>query len=151
MNDLAGTVLNGAAATSPVVQQLGSMLRLTPVEGGFRASLHVDMSLSILRDHFRDRPILPGVCLVQAVLLGVAGCRSGATARLCELKHAKFFHAAVPGDQVDIDAQMVNQPDGTVNVNAKVTVEGRRLAQVSLVAGIRGADQAEGWPAESGA
>ena len=151
MNDVTGTPANGDRAASQVAQQLRSMLRHTPVDGGFRITLHIDASLNILGDHFRDAPILPGICLVRAVLLGLAGCRSGVTPRLRELRYAKFLRAVAPGDQVDIDAQMTDLPDGTVSVKAKATIEGSPAAQMSLVAGFREADQATGGPAQSGA
>jgi 3-hydroxymyristoyl/3-hydroxydecanoyl-(acyl carrier protein) dehydratase len=53
-------------------EQIRSMLRVTPREGGFRAVFQVSADLQILPDHFRDAPLLPGVCMVQAVLLAWA-------------------------------------------------------------------------------
>lgn len=114
-----------------VIRQLDPMLSVTPSDGGFRAVLQVDSGLDILADHFRSGPILPGVCLVQTVLLGVGRCR-GVAVRLNELKNAKFLRAAVPGDRVDIHAQLTEQPDGHIEVKANMSVGEHRLAQVSL-------------------
>ena len=70
---------------NPLRTEIGKMLKLEQREGGFGAVLVVDGKLSIFPDHFPDQAILPGICLVQAVLLAGAararGWRNCASAR----------------------------------------------------------------------
>ena len=86
---------------------------------------------------FRIRPILPGICLVQAVLLAGAASQGLEELRIRVLKNLKFMQPVRPGQSVSIDAQMTPVGDGDFAIKAKLSVEDKRCAEVSLVA----------WPA----
>ena len=77
------------------------------------------------KGHFRDRPVLPGVCLVQAVL-AMLDATKPAPAHLKVIEVAKFFAPVLPGVEVqcvvtertaeggpEVHAQLGN-PDGKV-------------------------------------
>ena len=113
------------------------MLNVEKREGGFAAVLAVDGKLPIFPDHFPDQAILPGICLVQAVLLAAAACQGVDELRIRTLKNLKFMQPVRPGHRVSIDAQLTAVGDGDCAIKAKLSVEDRRCAEISLVA----------WPA----
>jgi 3-hydroxymyristoyl/3-hydroxydecanoyl-(acyl carrier protein) dehydratase len=114
--------------------QIKSMLKVEPRAGGFRATLSVAKDLSILPDHFPGAPILPGMCLVQAVLLAAAMIAGVDDLRLVVLKNAKLVGPIFPGEQVIIDADTTTAPDGQITIKAKVFGDEKRRAEISLIA-----------------
>jgi 3-hydroxymyristoyl/3-hydroxydecanoyl-(acyl carrier protein) dehydratase len=110
------------------------MVRAESRAGGFRAIFNVDPGLLVLPDHFRGHPILPGMCMVQAVLLAGAAVLGVPDLRLGLLKNAKFQQPIRPGDQVVIDAKMVPGNSGEVAIKATLSAGDRSLAEISLVA-----------------
>lgn len=119
---------------NPLRTEIGEMLKVEGREGGFGAVLTVDGKLPIFPDHFPDQAILPGICLVQAVLIAGAMCQDVDELRIRMLKNLKFMQPVRPGQRVLIDAQMMPVGDGDFVIKAKLSVEDRRCAEVSLVA-----------------
>ncbi len=117
-----------------VRDQLKSMLQTQPREGGFTATLTVDASLSIFPDHFASRPILPGVCMIQAVLIAAAEASGAAELRLSALKTAKMTAPVRPGDVVSIDATLTPTTEGKTTILAKLTCRDQRCAEFSMTA-----------------
>jgi len=115
-------------------EQIKSMLTVQPRPGGFTAAFKLAADLSILPDHFSNAPILPGVCLVQAVLIGGAIAQGHTNLRLTKLKNAKLMHPIRPGDQVHIEAETTVDPTGQIGIKAKVTGGEKRCAEISLLA-----------------
>lgn len=123
-------------------RQLQSMLQVETRAAGFRARFTVGPELAVLPDHFRDYAILPGVCMVQAVLLAGAAAENVPDLRLKVLKNAKMMRPVRPGDEVVIEGDITRRADGDLAIKATVTGGGRRLAEFSLMA--RPAMAAEG-------
>ena len=119
---------------NPLRTEIGKMLKSERREGGFGAVLAVDGELSVFPDHFPDQAILPGICLVQAVLLAGAASQGLEELRIRTLKNLKFMQPVRPGQRVSIDAQMTPVGDGDFAIKAKLSVEDRRCAEISLVA-----------------
>jgi 3-hydroxyacyl-[acyl-carrier-protein] dehydratase len=119
---------------NPLRSEIEKMLKLERREGGFGAVLAVDGELSVFPDHFPDQAILPGICLVQAVLLAGAASQGLEELRIRTLKNLKFMQPVRPGQRVSIDAQMTPVGDGDFAIKAKLSVEERRCAEISLVA-----------------
>jgi 3-hydroxymyristoyl/3-hydroxydecanoyl-(acyl carrier protein) dehydratase len=99
-----------------------------------RATLRIDPRFPLLADHFRGNPVMPGICLVQAVLLAVARREGIADLRVTNLKDCKFFSMAVPGDEVAITAQAAAQEDGSIAISARLSIGERRVAFISMLA-----------------
>lgn len=114
--------------------QISKMLTLQKRQGGFSAQLLVDADLSIFPDHFPDQAILPGICLVQAVLLAAARSEDVPELRIRNLKNLKFMQPVRPGQTVSIDAQLSPLQDGDLAIKAKLSIEDRRCAEISLIA-----------------
>lgn len=119
---------------NPLRREIGTMLKLEQREGGFGAVLVVDGNLSVFPDHFPDQAILPGICLVQAVLLAGAKFEGVEELRIRTLKNLKFMQPVRPGDRVSIEAQMSPASEGGFAIKAKLSVEDRRCAEISLIA-----------------
>ena len=115
-------------------EQIRSMLRVTPREGGFRAVFQVRDDLEVLPDHFRDAPLLPGVCMVQAVLLAGAEAIGAPDLRLLRLKTAKMMQPVLPGEEIVIDADTITDPTGNIAIKARLLGAERRRAEFSLIA-----------------
>jgi len=121
---------------TPLRRQLQSMLRVEPREGGFTATFKLDPNLSILPDHFRNAPILPGVCMVQLVLLSAAQSLKLPDLHLRHLKNAKILRPILPNDQVRIEATITPAPDNSFIIKSTFTTESaQRCAEFSLTAG----------------
>lgn len=119
---------------SKVNHQIRSMLQVEPNATGYRATLTVPADFILFPDHFRNNPVLPGICLVQAVLLAGAIREGKANLRLAAIKNAKFLNPVLPGARVAIDAQMHANGDDTLLIRATLSLAEKRLAQFSLVA-----------------
>jgi 3-hydroxymyristoyl/3-hydroxydecanoyl-(acyl carrier protein) dehydratase len=117
-----------------VRRQIQSMLQVEPRPGGFRAVLTVDKDLVLLPGHFADHPILPGICMMQAVLLAAAQTLGLPDMNLHTLKNAKLMLPVRPGERVTIDADLVAQPDGRFSVKARFLAGENRAAEFSLIA-----------------
>jgi 3-hydroxyacyl-[acyl-carrier-protein] dehydratase len=119
---------------NPLRKEIATMLSFEQREGGFTATLSVESNLSVFPDHFPDQPILPGICLVQAVLVAGAMNEGVGELRVRTLKNLKFMQPVHPGDRVAIDAQVSASGEGELAIKAKLSVDGRRCAEISLLA-----------------
>ena len=120
--------------TTGVRDQLQSMLHTEPRDGGFTATLRVDASLSIFPDHFATGPILPGVCMIQAVLIAAASTLGVRELRLAALKTAKMTAPVRPGDVVTIDGAITPATDNKSTVRAKLHCKDQKCAEFSMTA-----------------
>ena len=93
-------------AANTLRRRLDSMLEVEPHPGGFTAQLRVSADLEVFPDHFPGSPILPGMCLIQSVLLAAARAQKTSPLTLTTLKNAKFTGPVLPGAQVTIEAQV---------------------------------------------
>jgi 3-hydroxyacyl-[acyl-carrier-protein] dehydratase len=117
---------------NPVREQIRSMLAVAPRDGGLTATLTLRDDFSILPDHFPGQPILPGMCLVQAVLIA-ASIVTRDELHLRSLKTAKLMAPVKPGDAVAIDATLT-PTDAGLGIRAKLTCNGHRCAELSMTA-----------------
>ncbi len=109
------------------------MLTVDPRPGGYRAAFTLSPDLSILPDHFSYAPILPGICIVQSVLISAAMAAGQDDLQMLALKNAKLLQPILPGETVQIDAD-TSEADGRITVKAKITGNGKRRAEISLMA-----------------
>ena len=117
-----------------VREQLRGMLTLQPNTDGLSATLNVSANLCILPDHFSSGPILPGVCMIQAVLLAIAEQRHMRELQLSTLKTAKMMAPVRPGDVVTIEATLSPLEDGRLAIKAKLFCHEQRCAEFSFTA-----------------
>ena len=80
--------------------------------------------------HFPGNPILPGVCLIEAVL-GVLESAYGKSLRLRKIVSAKFREPVRPDQAIVIDCASSAEARG-LRVNARVSCDGGRIAELVL-------------------
>ncbi len=72
----------------------------TPEPGCCEGSFVFSADFPGFRGHFPGRPILPGVCLLQTVLV-LAEAGSGKKQLLSGVRQLKFFRVVQPGEQIE--------------------------------------------------
>lgn len=106
--------------------------RLTALDGGQSgaALYRIRGDESFLAGHFPERPILPGVILIEAVaqLAGIVAQTDPDHAplrdlRLTAVRQAKILGAASPGDTLVIEANLVARMGPLVQADGRVTLQ----------------------------
>jgi 3-hydroxymyristoyl/3-hydroxydecanoyl-(acyl carrier protein) dehydratase len=95
-------------------------------DGSFSASFCFPESFAGFDGHFPEQPVLPGVCLIQSVLVG-AELASGRTLKVVEIVLAKFVAVVQPDEQITATCTM----DETM-VRAKIARGSDRVAELRL-------------------
>ncbi len=94
--------------------------------------------------HFPDRPIMPGVLIIEALaqiggILAYASEPFDASTSLMYflgIDKAKFRHTVTPGDRLDLYVEVVQHRSNTWKLRGEATVEGTLCAQGELLASI---------------
>ena len=101
----------------------------------------VTLTDETLHDHFPDHPVLPGALILEACaqlggfLLEESPAVSDGGARralLVQIDKAKFHETCGPGDRLEIEATLGAIREDAAQVDAEVSVEGRRVARAQL-------------------
>ncbi len=94
--------------------------------------------------HFPDRPIMPGVLIIEALaqiggILAYASEPFDARASLMYflgIDKAKFRHTVTPGDRLDLYVEVIQHRSNVWKLRGEATVEGTLCAQGELLASI---------------
>ena len=116
-------------------EQIRSLLTVEARGQGYRAWFRVDAGLSFFPDHFPEYPLVPGICLMQAVVIAAAIRQGAGEFHIRSMKNAKMMQPVLPGDQIVIDGEMTARGDGDFLIKATFTKGDKRCAEFSLVAG----------------
>lgn len=119
------------------------VLEITPGEQ-ITALKNVTVNEPFFQGHFPEKPIMPGVLLVEAMgqaggLLYMASIPEAERNVLFYFMGAdkvRFRQSVVPGDQVILDAKLLNQRKRAVKMEAQARVGDRVVAQAELLAAI---------------
>ena len=84
--------------------------------------------------HFPGRPVLPGVCQIQAVMV-ILEAWNNRSVRLQEIVQAKFFNRVSGGDELFFECQQRRGPRAELLVKASVTGGEIKIAEFQLIAG----------------
>lgn len=122
------------ASFNPLAQEIDAMLEVSPNETGCSAVLTVDPALSVFKDHFPQQAILPGICMIQAVLLAAGRSMQRPPLELEGVKIAKMVHPVLPGDVVRIEVEYSQQDAGQWLLKARLSMQDQRVAELSLLA-----------------
>ena len=106
-----------------------------------RGLKNVTLTDEVVHDHFPDIPILPGALVVEAAaqlagfLLEMTRNRAEAPlerALLVQIKSAKFYRPAQPGDRIDLVATLGSSMDAAAEISCEARVEGERSMRATL-------------------
>jgi 3-hydroxyacyl-[acyl-carrier-protein] dehydratase len=124
--------------------------RVEELEPGVRcvAVKFIDPENPIFAGHFPDKPILPGVLLIEAVaqtagvMLGSAAPRAaerntGGVALLAAVNRFKFFKPVTPGQEVRVETKKLTEAGQMAYIGGTVWVGGDLVAngELSVVLG----------------
>lgn len=105
---------------------------------------NITMNEFFFPGHFPDRPIMPGVLIIEA-LAQVAGVmmlnkreNRGKYAYFMSMDKVKFRKTVVPGDQLILETQVMRLKSKTVQVKAVATVDDKVVAEAELMFAIVG-------------
>jgi len=118
--------------------------RVEELEPGMRcvACMFVDPENAIFAGHFPNRPILPGVLIIEAVGQAAAVMMAATVpkgkvgeALLAAVNRFKFLKPVVPGQQVQIETTKLTQAGAMAYIGATVCVDGVKVAvgELSIV------------------
>ena len=107
------------------------MSRLSDDAEGLTARFCFAREFTGFKGHFPGRPVLPGVCKVQAVLCMLeAAARK--TPRLKEIVSAKFFAPVTCEEEVVFAVRRTPDDNGETRISAVVTSGEKKVAEIKL-------------------
>jgi 3-hydroxyacyl-[acyl-carrier-protein] dehydratase len=94
--------------------------------------------------HFPDRPIMPGVLIIEALaqiggILAYASDPFDAHTNLMYflgIDKAKFRHTVTPGDRLDLEVRVLHHRSNVWKLRGEATVEGTLSAEGELLASV---------------
>ena len=125
---------------SVIREQLQKAMTVTagPRGEGFTAEFVLPPDFAGFRGHFVGNPVMPGVCIIAAVLLG-AETTLGCPLRIAQMTSSKFYSPVLPNLRVAMEAAISAHESG-YQVKAKLSAAGRKVAAVTLLVERRGAE-----------
>lgn len=101
---------------------------------------NVTINEEFFQGHFPGNPIMPGVLIVEALaqVAGLLSLRSGATAGqlvyFLSIERAKFRKPVVPGDQLKLEVNIVQQRNNVWKFSGNAKVEDKIVAEADFTA-----------------
>jgi len=139
----AGTGLDAREILSVLPHRYPFLLvdRILEIEPGKRAVglKNVTANEPQFTGHFPDRPIMPGVLIVEAlaqvgaVLMLQMPSHQGKLALFAGIDNCRFRRMVVPGDQLIMEVEVLKSRGAFGKVSAKATVDGKIAAEGELL------------------
>lgn len=122
----------------PEFRFLDDLVALSPGKEG-EAHYTVRGEEPLLRGHFPDEPIMPGVLLLEAAaqLAGVVAQSDPdipplSALKLTAVRNAKILGTARPGEQIVLRAQITGRMDHLIQASVTADVKGKRVLESLL-------------------
>ena len=100
-------------------------------EGVLAADFYFPKTFIGFRGHFSGKPILPGVCKIQATLLMLEEFKQK-NILLKEIILAKFFSPVSCDEKINFNLKEQREPNGQICVKAIITGGNRKIAELHL-------------------
>lgn len=100
---------------------------------------NVTINENFFQGHFPDRPIMPGVIMVEAlaqvsgVLMYASGNHDGKLALFMGIDEVKFRRMVVPGDQLVIEVEVLRDRERTVQLKGIGRVDGEIAFEATII------------------
>jgi 3-hydroxyacyl-[acyl-carrier-protein] dehydratase len=111
-------------------QMVDRIVALDPGARTIRAECLVPTESPVFEGHFPGHPILPGVLMIEAMVLAVL--RFQRMPFLAQVKEAKLRSFVVPGQAMETEARLLHDGSGYAVVAASIGAEGRRVADAEI-------------------
>ena len=103
--------------------------------GNIKARFVFPPDFTGFKGHFPGRPVLPGVCKIQAV---VAMLEIWHQKNICikEISMAKFFAPVFDNQEIVVTTNNMNrlpEPSGEIRIKASVTSNGKKISDLQLL------------------
>ena len=105
------------------------------------AQVHVAHDWDVFRGHFPNRPILPGVLMIEMVaqtgaLIGILGnmVEEGAFLAFTGIDKARFRRPVVPGETLDLHAELLSVRRNIYKFKGQASVDGEKALTVEFLA-----------------
>ena len=116
---------------SPIAAAVAAcILACGPKGDGWQATLQFGPDFIGFDGHFPGQPIVPGVCLIEAVAR-VCARRAGRPVRIAAVENVKFFRPVGPAQPVELQAAF-RQRNGLEEVRAALSSAGSPVAEIVL-------------------
>ena len=117
--------------------------RVVEVEPGKRVLCYKNVSGNeqFFQGHFPDRPVMPGVLVIEALAQagGVltqmthGGGIEGRLSYLVKVDNAKFSSMVVPGDRLDLEVELKREIRNMVQYVGTASVDGKQVACAEIL------------------
>lgn len=107
-------------------------------DGRFECIKNVTFNEPFFAGHFPDEPVMPGVLIIEAlaqaagVALGAGDSPANGTGYLTGIDAARFRRKVVPGDQLRLTGEILQNRRGLVKVQAVALVGEEIAAEAAL-------------------
>ena len=114
-----------------------SMYDLSEIPGGnITARFIFPQDFSGFKGHFPGRPVLPGVCKIQAVMVMLEKWHKKNVC-LTEISMAKFFAPVCDNQEIIISSGKLDKVSDEPKIKASVTSGGKKIAELQLKLSVR--------------
>ncbi len=116
--------------------------RILEIEEGKRivGIKNVTFNEPFFQGHFPGHPVMPGVLIVEAMaqagavlLLRHIPDRAGKVIYFAGIDHARFRRPVVPGDQMRLEVEVLNQRSRTARLRGRALVDGALVAEADML------------------
>jgi 3-hydroxyacyl-[acyl-carrier-protein] dehydratase len=116
--------------------------RIIEIEPGTKAIgiKNVTVNEEFFQGHFPGQPIMPGVLIIEAmaqvggILAFRSGVNMGKAVYFMSIEKAKFRKPVVPGDQLRLEIQVLQQRGNVWKFSGNANVEGKVAAEAEFTA-----------------
>lgn len=116
--------------------------RIVEMEPGAKAVgiKNVTINEEFFHGHFPGQPIMPGVLIIEAmaqvggILAFRSGVNMGKAVYFMSIEKAKFRKPVVPGDQLRLEIQVLQQRGNVWRFSGNANVEGKVAAEAEFTA-----------------